>query len=264
MMDLGIKRALITGASSGIGAEFARQLAREGYDLILVARREDRMASLGDALQQEYGIHYQALPADLVQEAGIQRVEARLEKGEVGLLVNNAGFGLVGTFSEIELDKHIAMNRVHMTASMRLIHAALPGMLDRDKGGIINVASMAAFIPLRNVSYAATKAYLVTFSEALSNELYRSGVHIQALCPGFTTTEFHDNRDLSQFRRSQIPSPLWSKVEDVVAESLRALARDQVICVPGFLYKVAAALAGNNLTYPLLKAIALRISRKKP
>ena len=247
--------ALITGASSGIGAAFARQFAAQGYDLILVARRRERLAALAAEMQQRHAISAEILPADLANPADVERVQRRIaEVNTLDTLINNAGFGTSGPFVEVGLAKQVEMIHVHVTASVRLCHAALPGMIARRRGAIINVSSVAAFWPLPgNATYAATKAYLITFSEALRTELLGTGVKVQALCPGFTYTEFHDKPRFEGFERSAIPAMMWMSAEDVVAASLKALRRDQVICVPGFKNRLIVALAGNPLTPLLLR-----------
>lgn len=259
--------ALITGASSGIGAVFARQLAAQRYDLILVARRQDRLESLATELQRLYPIQAQPLAADLSSPQDLERVEGWIAKlDSLRLLVNNAGFGSTGKFSEADLTQGIQMVQVHIHATMHLCHAALPGMIQRRQGAIINVASLAAMVPLPgSATYSATKAFLVAFSEALQQEVEREGVHVQALCPGFTYTEFHDTPQLDHFQRSQIPRWLWGNAEEVVAESLRLLPRKQVVVIPGRLNRSAAALARSPLTGPLFHwLLRSAVRRRQP
>ncbi len=225
--------ALVTGASSGMGAEFARQLAARGNDLVLSARREARLAALGEELAARHGVAYEVLGADLSAEAGIAAVEARLKRGDVHLLVNNAGFDIRKPFAQADLAGQAAMLSVHMVAPMRLTHAALPAMLARRSGGVINVASLAAFVSLPgNANYSATKAYLMRFSRAVHLEVRRRGVTVQALCPGFTVTEFHDDQERVQFKRRG-PGFLWAPADAVVRDSLRAFDRHKALCVPG-------------------------------
>ena len=249
--------ALITGASSGIGAAFARQLAVKGKNLILVARRKERLVNLANHLRQHYGITTEILVADLSHLTDIEQVESRIGAIEnLDMLINNAGFGTVGRFAEINLSRQIDMINVHVIASVRLCRAALPGMIARHNGAIINVSSIGAFIPgPGNVTYCATKAHLVTFSEALQAELAGNGVKVQALCPGFTYTEFHDSSEYENFDRSQIPKMLWMSAEEVVASSLKALGRSQVTYIPGFKNRLLVAVARNSITSPLLLAL---------
>lgn len=236
--------AMVTGASSGIGAEFARQLAARGQDLILTARREERLNLLGAELGVKHGIATEALVADLAGEAGISRVAARLARGDVGLLVNNAGFGIGGSFAGADLAGQEQMVTVHMLAPMRLMRAALPHMIARGAGGVINVASLAAFMALPgNANYCATKAYLMRFSRAVHAEVRHRGVTVQALCPGFVVTEFHDDRERVRMERRRSPAFLWMKADRVVADSLRGFERRQALVIPGFGYRLVYWLA---------------------
>lgn len=257
----GIKTALITGASSGIGEGFARQLAASGYDLVLVARREDVLHRLAEELEGQHAIHVESLIADLAKKADIQRVSERISQlTSLDLLVNNAGFGFAGSFHRNDFNKHLDMIQVHVIASIHLTHAALPVMIPRRQGAIINVSSVAAFLPWGGVTYCATKAYLVAFSEALSVELKKKNIRVQALCPGFTVTEFHDSPELSRIRKYPLPRSMWLSSDYVVRESLKALKRNKVICIPGFVYQVIAAMGRSGLISPILRFAARRLS----
>lgn len=248
--------ALITGASSGLGEEFARQLAIQGYNLTLTARRIDRLQEIAAVLTGQYGTNVNIVYADLASTEGIELVAGQIAAlPELDLLVNNAGFGVVGSFSRTEAAKHRAMLQVHVTASVLLTHAALPGMLSRRKGSIINVASMAGLLPLRSVLYGSTKAFLIYFSQALAVDLTGKGVKVQALCPGFVYTEFHETLEYEQFDRRQIPKILWLTSEQVVRESLASLPRHKVICIPGMQYRLIGALARNCFTSSLIYMI---------
>lgn len=257
------KTALITGASSGLGAEFARQLAAQGYHLVLTARRLERLQALAAELSQRYAIQAEALAADLNDPAGVQAVEEKIAAlPNLEILVNNAGFGIGGSFRSGDLDKHLSMIQVHVIASVRLAHAALPALLRRNRGGIINVSSVVAFMPARDVTYSATKVYLVNFSQALQTELLDTHVHVQALCPGFTYTEFHDTPEMEGFQRSSIPAFLWLKSEKVVADSLKDLRRGKSVCIPGWQYGLIVAIARSELWRPLLN-FGLRWMRRE-
>jgi short-subunit dehydrogenase len=244
-MGEGKGTAIVTGASSGLGAAFARALAARGHDLLLVARREERLRAVTAELAGRVDVAAEALVADLSREVDLARVEARIAQlDRIDLLVNNAGFGTWGTFAAVELARHLAMIQVHVVASVRLTHAVLPRMLARGRGGIINVSSIGAFLPgPDNVTYGATKAYLLAFSEALRGELRGSGVRVQALCPGFTSTEFHDAPDYAWFDRSVVPRFLWMSAEEVVAASLRAMDADRGRCIPDWSNRLIVALA---------------------
>jgi short-subunit dehydrogenase len=234
---------LITGASSGIGAEFARQLGGRGYDLILVARRKARLEELAGALAAAHGIHAEALPADLTRVEELKLVEERIAReGALDLLVNNAGFGVPGQFWETDLEAQDRMHRVHVMATMRLTHAALKGMAARGSGAIVSVSSVAGFVPSAvSSSYGSTKAWINAFTEGLYLELKSRGakVKVQALCPGFTYSEFHDVPGMD---RSVIPKWMWMRAEDVVAASLEGLERGKLFVVPGLKYRLVARL----------------------
>jgi short-subunit dehydrogenase len=236
--------AAITGASAGLGAIFARKLAAQGYDLLLIARRRDRLEELSAELGRAHGVAAESMTADLARLEDIDKVAARLaSEPRLTLLVNNAGFGTKGRFWEASLDEQVAMHRVHIDATMRLSRAALAAMVPRDEGAIINLASVAGFLrSAANVSYCATKAWINAFTEGLHLELAGLGsrVIVQALCPGFTHTDFHDSMGVSP---SEIPGWLWLKADDVVDASLAALQSRNLYVVPGWKYKILVAVA---------------------
>ena len=239
--------ALVTGASSGIGAAFARKLAAEGYNLVLVARRSDRLEALADELRRRHAVAVEVLPADLTIAADVERAAGRLaELPGLELLVNNAGFGVEGRFAQADISPQLAMIRLHALASVRLTHAALPGMVARGRGGVINVASLAGFMALPGAAnYCATKGFLITFSRALNLELRRSGVTVQALCPGLTHTEFHANQRGGA--TTQMPEFMWMSAEAVVEASLRDLAAGRAISIPGWGNRILRLLGSSPL-----------------
>ncbi|MEV0532897.1 SDR family oxidoreductase [Kitasatospora sp. NPDC050463] len=232
--------ALITGATAGIGAAFARRLARSGYRLVLVARDTERLERAADDLRAKFGVDTEVLTADLATEAGIAAVETRL--GDVAhpvdLLVNNAGFGNKGAFLTVSLQDELDMLKVHVEAILRLTTAALPGMRERGRGAIVNVASVAAFLP--RGTYGASKAWVVSFTQGVMRDLGGSGVRLMALCPGFTHTEFHQRAGMGT---GNIPSWGWLSAERVVDEAMRDLARGRSLSVPSKRYKIAVAIA---------------------
>jgi short-subunit dehydrogenase len=232
--------ALVTGASAGIGKTFARRLAANGFDLILVARRPDRLEELALELK---AVQVTCIAADLASENGLRSAERAItECPRLELLVNNAGFGTLGRFWETDLAGQESMHRLHVMAALRLTRAALSGMTARNKGAVINVSSVAAFAQSEgNVSYCATKAWMNSFTEGLDTELrgVGSSVKVQALCPGFTVTEFHDTLGVD---RTQIPGWLWMSADSVVDASLRGLEKNQVVVVPGWQYRFAVGL----------------------
>jgi short-subunit dehydrogenase len=249
--------ALITGASSGIGAAFARALAAEGHDLVLVARRRDRLESLAGELKEHHAAFAEVLVADLTEAADVERVEARIaELDALEMLINNAGFGTTGRFTRLDVEKQVQMINLHVVASVRLCRAALPRMVERGSGAVINVASVLAFGPYPgNATYGATKAFLVAFSKNLHAELGHKGVRFQALCPGFTSTEFHATPEYERFERSQVPKALWLPAEKVVAGSLAALRRNRVVFVPGFKNRLLVAMLGGRLGSLVLRLL---------
>jgi short-subunit dehydrogenase len=226
-------RALITGASGGIGEAFARRLARDGSNLILVARRQDRLEALAEELRAAGGVDVEVLPADIGDQTGLRTVEQRVsEVADLDLLINNAGFPAYLPIAKLAPDVAENQIRLHLIATVRLSQAALPAMIARQHGAIINVSSALGFAtpPGRQFGiYPATKAFLNTFSELLAGELDGTGVQVQALCPALVESEFHarGNVDVSQTPRSAFMAP-----DDVVQGSLAGLALGEVICLP--------------------------------
>ncbi|WP_042421713.1 SDR family NAD(P)-dependent oxidoreductase [Streptacidiphilus anmyonensis] len=235
-----MRTALITGASAGIGAAFARRLGKDGHALVLVARDEGRLAAFADELAKEHGVPVEVLPADLATDAGIAAVEARLTDAErpVDLLVNNAGFGFRKGFLDVPVEDELTMVKVHIEAVLRLTRAAVPGMRERGKGYVVNVASVAAFVP--RGSYGASKSWVVQFTAGVNRDLVGSGVTLQALCPGFTHTEFHQRAEMDM---SGVGEWMWLDADYVVDQSLRDLVRGKSICVPSRRYQALVALS---------------------
>lgn len=239
------KTALITGASSGIGKVFAEKLAALGWNLILVARRKALLEKLAVELNGKYLIKVEVFSADLSQIEDIKKLEKLIiHEKNLQMLVNNAGFGVkVGSFVESDIEKQTDMINVHITATMRLCRTVLPVMLAQKKGYIINVSSIAAFAPIpEGINYGATKNYIVSLSEWLQIELKGTNIKVQALCPGFTYTGFHDTEEFEQNHRSRKPKMMWSSAEKVVEESLRALKRNKVIIIPGLKNRIMVKL----------------------
>lgn len=248
--------ALVTGATSGLGAEFARTLAAEGYDLVLVARDKRRLDTLSTDLAGAHAIEATALPADLATADGRTTVETRLVESPVQLLVNNAGLALPGHLWTIPMDEVQAQLDVNVTAVLRLTKAALPGMREQGHGGIINVSSVDAFFAGRGSTYTATKNWVTSFSEGLAATLAGTGVRVMALCPGFTHTEFHERAGVSK----PGPSLLWLDARTVVAEGLVDLRRGKALSVPTVQYKIIAAI-GQLLPRGLLRVLESRFGR---
>ncbi len=255
------KIALITGASSGIGETFARKLAEQGYDLILVARRRVKLREIAAQLEEKHSINTEILVADLSSDQGIDFVDARIRNcSNLMILVNSAGFGTLGDFKDVDLKDSMDMNTVHVTAPVQLCHAALSVMIENKRGYIINVSSVSGFLAGKGcVTYCASKSYINSFSKSLRAEVAKYGVHVQALCPGFTYTEFHDNPRLEGFSRSEVPGWMWMKADKVVDASLKALNKDKLYVIPGFKYKILTALLRNQIIGPILIKFMKRI-----
>lgn len=252
------RTALVTGASSGIGESFARQLAAGGCDLVIVARRADRLEALAAELKDRHGVAVEVLVADLTEPQQLRAVEERLADARqpIELLVNNAGFGSAGPFVKLPVDREDSQVRLNVLALVRLTHAALPVMTERRHGGVLNVSSLAGFFPSPgNATYSASKAFVTTFSESLHGEVRRRGVHVTALCPGFTRTEFQETSGMGD---RGLPELAWLDRDAVVREGLRAVAAGRAVCVPGAQYKVAPVLA-RVVPHPLLRAVTERI-----
>lgn len=232
----------MTGASAGIGREFCEQLAARRYDLLLVARDAARLADLAADLGRRFGVNAESFSADLSREEEVTRLVRRIaDSPGLTLLVNNAGFGTRGGLVETEPSEQEAMLRLHVLAPMRLTQAALPILLRSRSGAVVNVSSVASFIySAGSVNYCATKAYLTTFTEGLAVELRGTGVQAQALCPGFTRSEFHRRMKVSSDR---LPAFMWMQAPAVVRVSLRALDRGgPVVCIPGLRNRLLVVL----------------------
>ncbi len=225
--------ALVTGASAGLGAEFCRQLAPRCDVIIAVARRSERLAALASELAD--AVEMRCLGADLGTIEGVARtMEAIRQQGPLDYLVNNAGFGTFGHFEQLSIESQRSMVTLHIDASITLCRAAIPFMRELGGGTIINVSSLGTFVPGKGMAvYGATKAFLNYYSLALQAELAGSGIQVQALCPGFTRTEFHEPMAAAGFDRNRIPEQMWMTAEAVVEASLAALGSTQVLVVPG-------------------------------
>jgi uncharacterized protein len=225
--------ALVTGASAGLGVDFCRQLAERCDVIIAVARRRERLEQLAEELSGRAEVH--PVEADLTTVEGVARtMEALRQQGPVDYLVNNAGFGTFGAFHDLGIEGQREMVSLHIDASITLCRAAIPFMRERGSGYIINVSSLGAFLPSAGIAvYGASKAFLNFFSLALQAELEGSGIEVQALCPGYTHTDFHLDLERQGFSKGQVPQQMWMEAPDVVAASLAALGSGRVLVVPG-------------------------------
>jgi short-subunit dehydrogenase len=249
------KTALVTGATAGIGAAFARRLAVEGYDLVLVARDEARLVTFGAELADRHGVAALPLAADLSTAEGCERVQARLAQPDVpiDMLVNNAGMSLNTPFLSSTLEGEERLLRLNVHAVMRLTLAALPGMVERRRGEIVNVSSVAGFgAPMPGSTYSASKAWVTNFSQSIAESVRSSRVRVMALCPGYTRTEFHDRAGINM---SMMPEWLWLSAEEVVRDGLRDLRRGKIVSIPDWKYKVAV-FGMRHLPYGLVRTVS--------
>lgn len=251
--------AAITGASGGIGTRFCWHLAEHGYDLLLIDRDQRALDELAAELTDEFDVEVDTFCADLVNDDDVKQLVQTLESlPDVSLLVNNAGFGQSKFFVDIEVQNHLDMVNLHVHTPVRLCHAVLPGMLARDRGAIINVSSLSAWTPCAGiVQYSATKQYLVTFSEAIKEELKGTSVTIQALCPGFVKTDFFEAEMMAAFETQRVPKWLWVTPDEVVRCSLAKL--DKVIVIPG----LACRVLGRLMRMPVAQPIVRRLVKNK-
>jgi short-subunit dehydrogenase len=236
------RRALVTGASAGIGEAFARALAGRRYDLVLVARRRGRLEALAKELAERHRVEATAEAVDLAEEGDLARLAAAVAADPPDLLVNNAGFGTFGRFAELDAERELEEIRLNVLALTRLTRAALPGLVARGRGAIVNVSSLAGETPGPfTATYAATKAFVTSFSQSLHEELRGTGVTVQALLPGFTRTEF---QEVAGVDPGIVPPFAWMSAERVVRASLAALERGDAVCIPGAGNRLLGGLSG--------------------
>ena len=253
--------ALVTGASSGIGEELARQLAARGHDLVVVARDRGRLETLAKELEHEHAASVQVLPADLTDNEQLREVEDRCHDAVAPLdvIVNNAGFGSFGAFHTLDVEGETREIQLNVVALVRLTHAAASTMVPRGRGGILNVSSLAGFQPgPMNAVYGATKAFVTSFTEAVHEELKGTGVRTTVLCPGFTRTGFQAAADVPA---GDVPGFMWQEAAAVAREGLDALEKNRAVCIPGNLNKVLgnfSAVTPHAITRRLGAAVIRR------
>lgn len=259
--------AVVTGAAGGIGSCFADRLAKRGFRLLLLDRREEQLATLCERITKQYGVATERGVVNLCDSRELESLAQRLSEMTVGMLVNNAGFGTTGYFVDIDASRHSDMIHLHVLAPAMLTHAVLPGMIERDRGAIINVSSLAAWsYSAGSVQYASTKSYLAVFSQSLAQELHGTNVRVQALCPGFVRTDFHAAETMQGFNMQQVPKGQWMSAEKVVDCSLRRLSRGRVIVIPGFRNRVLGRLMQMPMFQPIvqrLTAVRKRVAKRR-
>ena len=251
------KTVIITGATSGIGAEYAKQLASQGYNLVITGRREAIIGKLADELKEKFKVKVDVVITELSEAEGVQKlIDFIAQMEDINMLINNAGFGLNKYYIQSDINSQVRMNDVHTTATMKLIYAVLPKMTKQGCGSIINVASVAGICPLvKDIVYCGSKAFLINFSEALYMEVMKKGIKVQALCPGFTHTDFHGKLELSKVDYKKIDTLKWMSPEAVVVYSLKRLKKNKVVCIPGFTNRLivkATRLIPRSLYYKII------------
>jgi short-subunit dehydrogenase len=247
--------ALITGASAGIGASYAKQLATAGNDLVLVARDVMRLENLASELKAKHNVQVEVLQADLADRTQLDKVCARAAQSDIDLVVNNAGFAIKQPFVGGTIEAEQNLLDVLLTAVMRITHAAMPGMIARDRGGVINVSSIAGW--MSSGTYSSAKAWVTSFSEALATLHKKSNVHVMALCPGYTRTEFHSRANMET---ETIPNWMWLDVDVAVEKSLKDFKNGKVISVPGMQYKLLSLIA-QYLPRPIVRKLSVASRR---
>jgi short-subunit dehydrogenase len=255
--------AFITGGSSGIGAEFARRFAEQGYDLIISGRRKEQLDRVAEEIRTKYDRTVTVIIGDLTDPGHLAKlVELIKNNANIDVLINNAGLGLKHHFIDDDINNPDTLLDVHLRAAMHLMHAAIPGMTQRKRGTIINVSSIAGFSPTASdPTYGATKAFLTLFTESLHLVLHEKGITVQALCPGFTWTNFHEKLGMPKEEQQHRGILRWTTVDKVVDASLKGLRTGTVVVIPGFLNRVAmtiVALLPRRIYYLQMRGKTLR------
>ncbi len=261
MLPASWRTALVTGASSGIGRAFAVSLAGEGLDVVAVARRKDRLEELAEEIAGVHHRNVEVLPADLADPAELGAVEARLGEASrpIDVVVNAAGIGNQGRFATLPVDEEQRQVEVNVVALMRLTRAALPAMVERGTGAVVNVSSIAGHQPIPLwATYSACKAFVTTLTRAVEDELKGTGVQALLVLPGFTTSEFHDH---TGFERSLVPGPAWMEPDEVAHAALRALERRRAEVVPGLHFR-ALALSSRLSPWAVTRRV-LRVATRR-
>ncbi len=239
------KVTFITGATSGIGAAFARRFAREGYDLIITGRREKIIRNLAGEISKKYGVKVDVIISELSNDEDVNLLVEKIKQEEnIEVLINNAGFGIGKPFYEDAIENQENMAKVHILSTLKLTYAAIPNMIKKKRGIIINVSSISSFFPLPDAAiYSGTKAFLNNFSESIYLELKNKGIYVQSLCPGFTRTDFHNRMGLNKGELRNRGIIRWMSADRVVEYSIECLKKGKIICIPGFWNKVLVLIS---------------------
>lgn len=237
------KTAVITGATSGIGAAYASRFAKEGYDLVITGRRKEKIEAFADTIRKECGVNVEVVLVELSDDKGVNELLKKISTRQIDILVNNAGFGTKSLYQDSEFNIMEQMTKINVLVPMKLIHTVLPGMIKKGAGTIINISSESAFLTIpKNSVYSGGKAFLKTFlktfSEGLHLDLINTGVKVQVVCPGFTRTDFHGKMGINIPQKRSKGLIHWYTPEEVVAASLKDLNKDKVVCIPGISTKM--------------------------
>lgn len=249
--------ALVTGATAGIGESFTRLLAENNYNVVLVARDLPRLQERAQGLEAKYQVQTHCIQADLSTDAGCSEVERYIANNQIDVLINNAGFGINKAFTVSELEEEQKLLDVLVRTPMRLMHAALPLMKQRDRGVVINVSSVAGFIA--GGTYSASKSYLTVLTESMHTELAGTNVKISALCPGFTRTEFHQRGRMSM---KGLPSFMWLDSDELVAQAWRDALKGEAISIPGWQYRLLVFVI-QRLPRSIVRKVGMSMRRKQ-
>ncbi len=251
------KWALVTGATAGIGESFTHLLAKEGFNIVLVARDLERMKERAAYLQSQYKVETAIVQADLATDGGCARVEKYIRENHIEVLINNAGFGINKAFSVSNLDSEEQLLAVLVRTPMRLMHTVLPQMKERNSGSIINVSSVAGWIA--GGTYSASKSYLTVLSESIHTEMNGTGVKISALCPGFTRTEFHER---GRMRMNGLPKFMWLSSDRVVSQGWKENQNGKVLSVPGWQYLILSTISRFG-PRPLVRKLGMNVRKRQ-
>jgi short-subunit dehydrogenase len=249
--------ALVTGGTVGIGESFTRLLAQNGYNIVLVARDLPRLQERANALESTFGVLTTVIQADLATDAGCKTIEDFIANNKIDVLINNAGFGINKAFTMSQLDAEQQLLDVLVRTPMRLMHVALPGMKERNKGVIINVSSLAGWTT--GGTYSASKSYLTVLSESLHTELSSTNVKVSALCPGFTRTEFHQRAHLSL---NGMPAFMWLNSDKLVATAWKDAVDGKAVCIPGWQYQLLTFVM-RNAPRSMVRKIGMNVRVKQ-